>query len=94
MKVGILFPISETSRFLAIKLLEVGYDVTFFCPDQLDLDVALNMIYECNIVGSEQDILRGAHDSFSVTKYDLSDCGVIGEHFFFLFFLFQWLVLF
>ena len=44
MKVGILFPNSETSRFLAIKLLETGYDVVYFCPNTLDLDRANNMI--------------------------------------------------
>ena len=79
MKVGILFPNTETSRFLAIKLLDSGYDVAFFCPESLDLDLALNIIYECNMVGQEQDSLRSAtHKSFVVAKYDLSDCDVIG----------------
>jgi len=78
MKVGILFPNTETSRFLAIKLLDSGYDVAFFCPESLDLDLALNIIYECNMVGQEQDSLRSAtHKSFVVAKYDLSDCDVI-----------------
>ena len=80
MKVGILFPNTETSRFLAIKLLDSGYDVAFFCPEKLDLDLAQNIIYECNMVGQEQDSLRssGNQKSFLVVNYDLSDCGVIG----------------
>ena len=78
MKVGILFPNSETSRFLAIKLLETGYDVVYFCPNTLDLDRANNMIYECNMIGMEQDSLRGSEKSFSVEGFDVSDCNVIG----------------
>ena len=46
MKVAILFPNTETARFLAIRLLESGSEVAFFCPDTLDVDLALNMIYE------------------------------------------------
>ena len=97
MKVGILFPNTETARFLGIRLLESGYDLVFFCPDNLDLDLACNMIYECNMVGKEQDSLRGTEKSFSVEKFDVSDCNVIGriscfgEHLYIFLLVIPWL---
>ena len=79
MKIAILFPNTETSRFLGIKLLESGYEVVFFCPDTLDVDLAQNMIFECNMVGMEQDNLRETEKSFTVERFDVSDCNVIGK---------------
>ena len=79
MKVGFIHPNNETSRFLATKLLETGNEVAFLCSDKLDLDIAENIIFELNMIGVEQDKLRSRQKSFSVEKYDLSDCEVIGS---------------
>ena len=79
MKVAILFPNTESSRFLSTRLLENGYEVLYFCPDKLDIDFAQNHIFELNIVGREQDIQRQKEKSFSVEKNDLSDCEIMGE---------------
>ena len=78
MKVGFMHPNNETSRFLATKLLETGNEVAFLCSDKLDLDIAENIIFELNMIGVEQDKLRSRQKSFSVEKYDLSDCEIIG----------------
>ena len=79
MKVGFIHPNNETSRFLATKLLEIGNDVAFLCcSDKLDLDIAKNIIFELNMIGVEQDKLRSRQKSFSVEKYDLTDCEVVG----------------
>ena len=85
MKVAILFPNTESSRFVSTRLLENGYEVVYFCPDKLDLDFAQNQIFELNMVGREQDMERRRVRSFSVEKSDLSDCEVVGELAFFLF---------
>ena len=74
MKVGIIYPNTET-----IRLLENGFDVAFLCPDNIDRDLAQNMIIECNMVGHEQDSLRKKEKSFSVERYDMSDCDVFGR---------------
>jgi len=74
MKVGIIYPNTESSRFLTIRLLESGHDVSFYCPSKFDVDLAQNIIFEANMVGSEQDKLRRSEKSFSVEKNDLSDC--------------------
>ena len=79
MKVAILFPNTESSRFLSTRLLENGYEVVYFCPDKLDVDFAQNHIFELNIVGREQDNQRQKEKSFSVEKNYLSDCEVMGE---------------
>ena len=76
----ILFPNNETSRFLGIvRLLESGIGVKFFCPQQLDEDVAKDIIADLEIVGKEQDTLQGREKSFEVTKHNLFDCGVLGK---------------
>ena len=81
MRVGFLFPSSETARFIAAKLLETGYDVVFYCPDVFDLDIASNIIYELNILGKEQNNMRGTEKSFSVQRYNnLRECDIIGMH--------------
>ena len=79
MRVGILFPNNETSRFLGIRLLESGIGVKFLCPQQLDEDVAKDIIADLEIVGKEQDTLQGREKSFEVTKHDLFDCRVLGK---------------
>ena len=79
MKVGIIYPNTETSRYLSIRLLENGFDVAFLCPDNIDRDLAQNMIIECNMVGHEQDSLRNKEKSFSVERYDMSDCDALGR---------------
>ena len=79
MKVGIIFPNTEASRYLCIRLLESGYEVTFLCIDSIDQDLAQNMIIECNMVGHEQDLLRKKTNSFSVERFDLSDCDTLGR---------------
>ena len=57
MKVAILYPFSESSRSLCSKLLETGYDVNFYCPERVDLDLAQNMIFEMNIIGKQFSFL-------------------------------------
>ena len=80
MKVGFVFPCTEVARSVAVRLLETGVSVEFFCPEKLDVDICSNIIYELNIVGAEQDILRDVTNSFSVpSNSDLSDCDVIGN---------------
>ena len=81
MKVTILYPNSESTRFLCSKLLETGYyKVVFYCPDSCDLDIAQNIICEMNILGQEQNKLRGIDDSFAVpTNPDLRDCDIVGK---------------
>ena len=80
-----MFPNTESCRFVSTRLLENGYEVVYFCPDRLDIDMAQNHIFELNIVGREQDFLRQREKSFSVEKTDLSDCEVVGELAFILF---------
>ena len=81
MKVAIMYPNSESTRFLCSKLLETGYKVVFYCPDSCDLDIAQNMICEMNILGTEQNTLRGVDDSFSVpTHSDMTDCDILGKY--------------
>ena len=84
MKVAILFPNTESSRLVSTRLLENGYEVFFFCPDKLDIEIAQNYIFELNIIGREQDMQRQRENSFSVEKNDLSDCEVLGEFTWFL----------
>ena len=79
MKIGIIYPNTEASRYLCIRLLENGYDVAFLCPETIDRELAQNMIIECNMVGHEQDILRNKTKSFSVERFDLSDCDALGS---------------
>ena len=82
MKVAMLFPKSESCRFISAKLLETAYAVTFYCPDKVDLDWASNMIFELNVLGKEQDELRSNDESsFNVAKdNNLEDCDFIGEN--------------
>ena len=48
----------------------------------MDLDIAENLIFEMNILGKEQNEMRGIENSFSVHRgNNLRDCEVIGEHF-------------
>ena len=79
MKVGIMFPNSETSRSLGARLLENSYDVAFLCPNTFDVEFAQNMIFELNMIGLEMNSQRATDRSFSVEKSDLSDCDVLGE---------------
>ena len=80
MKVAILFPNSESSRNLAAKLLDSGYTVSFYCPDNFDLDIAQNIITEMNILGEEQNVLRDATDLFGVpSNGNMSDCDFVGK---------------
>ena len=51
MKVVFLFANSVAARFAAVKLLETGYEVVFYCPEANDLDIAQNMIFELNSIG-------------------------------------------
>ena len=79
-KIVILYPNSESTRILCSKLLESGYDVAFYCPDSLDLDIAQNIICEMNILGREQNVLRGVDNSFSVpANHDFRDCDIAGN---------------
>ena len=80
MKIGILFPNTETSRSLGARLLENSYDLAFLCPNKFDVDYAHNFIYELNIISQEMNMQRGTERSFSVEKCDLSDCDVLGKH--------------
>ena len=50
MKVGIIFPNTETSRALSAKLLDNGIEVKFLCPAALDVDFAQNYIFELNMI--------------------------------------------
>ena len=78
MKVGIVQPRNETCRFLASRLLEQGHQVAFLCPNEFDVDIASNMIFELSFLGLEQDSLHHRKYSFTVVKQDLSDCHVVG----------------
>ena len=51
MKVGIIYPNTETSRALFAKLLENGIKVKFLCPAAFDVDFAQNYIFELNMIG-------------------------------------------
>ena len=79
MKVGILFPNSETSRSLGARLLENSYDLSFLCPSKFDVEFAQNIIFELNMIGIEMNSQRATDKSFSVDKSDLSDCDVRDE---------------
>ena len=81
MKIGVLYPCTESARFLSAKLLETGYTVTFFCPDQFDVDIASSMIEELKLLGKEQDRLRSQEKSFSVMRFkNMADCRALGEY--------------
>ena len=80
MKVGLIFPCTEVARTVSMRLLETNCDVEFFCPEKLDLDICSNIVYELNIIGTEQNELRGSESSFSVPKdSDLGDCDIISK---------------
>jgi hypothetical protein len=79
MKVGILFPNSETSRSLGARLLENSYDLAFLCPSRFDVEFAQNIIFELNMIAVEMNSQRATDKSFSVEKSDMSDCDVLGE---------------
>ena len=79
MKVGILFPNSETSRSLCARLLENSYDLAFLCPSRFDVEFAQNIIFELNMIAVEMNSQRATDKSFSVEKSDMSDCDVLGE---------------
>ena len=79
MKVGILFPNTETSRSLGARLLENSYDLAFLCPGKFDLDYAQNIIFELNMISQEMNSQRETQKSFSVENSDMSDCDVLGE---------------
>ena len=79
MKVGVMWANCETARYVTLKLLESNCDVVYYCPDKKDLEIALNYTNECNMVGIEQNTLRGKQKSFSIEPYDLSECDVIGK---------------
>ena len=82
MTVAFLFPSTPAVRFTAAKLLETGYEVLFYCPEKIDLDLTENMIFECNIIGKEQSLIRNTDNPFSVQQHkDLSGCDFIGNLF-------------
>ena len=82
MKVCYIFPNNASARFSAAKLLETGYDVVFYCPESLDLDIASNIIFELNIIGREQNGIRDQTESFETRKDDgdMMDCDIISEY--------------
>ena len=81
MKIGVLYPCTESARFLSAKLLENGYVVTFFCPDKFDVDIASSMIEELKLIGKEQDNRRSRENSFSVMRFkNMADCQALGEY--------------
>ena len=83
MKVCYIFPNNASARFSAAKLLETGYDVVFYCPESLDLDIASNIIFELNIIiGREQNGIRNQTESFETRKDDgdMMDCDIISEY--------------
>ena len=80
MKIAILFPNNESSRYIGAKLLETRNDVAFYCPDKVHLEIAQDMIFELNILGKEQNQLRGQENSFSGCQgNNLADCEIIGR---------------
>ena len=80
MRAAFLFPSSQAARFIAGKLLETGHDVVFYCPEDIDLEEAENMIFELNFMGMEQNTLRQQEDSFVVQKDpNLTDCDLISK---------------
>ena len=82
MKVGVLYPYTESARFLAAKLLDTGFVVTFFCPEKFDGDIASSMITLLTLLGNEQDDLRRQVNLFSLMRSkNLIDCQALGENF-------------
>ena len=79
MKVGFITPNNETARFSGIQLLDKGFEVAFLCPNDMDHDIAKNMILELNNEGEAKDVLHKKQKSFSTVQYDLSDCEIVGE---------------
>ena len=80
MRAAFLFPSSQAARFIAGKLLETGLDIVFFCPEDIDLDEAQNMIFELNFMGMEQNTLREQENSFVAQKDpNLTDCDFISK---------------
>ena len=80
MSVAFLFPSTPAVRFTAAKLLETGHNVIFYCPDKIDMDLTENMIYELNIIGKEQSLIRNSDNPFTVQKdKDLSGCDFLGN---------------
>ena len=83
MKIAVLYPNSESCRYISAKLIETGYTVRFYCPDKVDLDMASNIIFEMNVLSKEQEQLRGSEldePFFEVLKdQNLEDCDIIGE---------------
>ena len=80
MRVAILFPSSQAARFIAGNLLEKGLDVVFYCPEEIDLEMAENMIFELNYIGMEQNELRNEENTFVVQRDpNLTDCDLISK---------------
>ena len=54
MQVAIVYPNTESARYLAASLLQSAqYDVIFYCPSKAALDAATNIIFELNIIGKQ-----------------------------------------
>lgn len=80
MTVAFLYPSSPAVRFAAAKLLETGYEVLFYVPEKIDMELTENMIFECNVIGKEQSLIRDSENPFSVQQdKDLSGCDFIGN---------------
>ena len=80
MRVAILFPSSQAARFIVGSLLEKGLDVVFYCPEEIDLEMGENMIFELNFIGMEQNELRNEDNTFVVQRDpDLTDCDLISK---------------
>ena len=80
MRVAILFPSSQTARFIAGNLLEKGLDVVFYCPEEIDLEMAENIIFELNFMGMEHNELRNEDNTFVVQRdSNLTDCDMISK---------------
>ena len=80
MRVAILFPSSQAARFIVGSLLEKGLDVVFYCPEEIDLEMGENMIFELNFIGMEQNELRNEDNTFVVQRDpDLTDCYLISK---------------
>ena len=75
MKVGLIFPNTETSCALSAKLFDNGIEVKFLCPAALDVDFAQNYIFELNMIGKppqyEIESFKWGHPPVSSFVYNI-----------------------
>jgi len=78
-KVAILFPNTDSARFLGVRLIDSQYVVVAYCPSKEDSEAAENMMDEWKIVAMEQQQAgdEGTKRFLLQTGVDFRDCDLL-----------------